>query len=378
MTVRTADFIVIGGGIAGASAAAYLAEAGRVVLLEAEAQPGYHSTGRSAALFSETYGNAAIRALTRASRDFYETRCGGLVEHPILTPRGVLLYAAPDQMLALEQAWAELAPLDGSLRWLDSDGAREIVPVLRPERAVAAIHEPKATDIDVHALHGAYLRLVRRRGGELVTDAPVTALSFRNGAWTVATPAGEFAGPGCRQCRRRVGRRRRPARRLAAGRSGAEAAHCADRAAACGHRHEPLAADDRRRGDRLFQARIRQIAGVAGGRDRRSSHAMCSPTNSMSRSRSTGWMHNTTIEVRRVERKWAGLRCFVADKTPVVGCDPLASGFFWLAGQGGYGIQTADGMARSAAALITENRLPPDIAALGLLPETLSPARFRG
>src|SRR3954453_1643391 len=185
----------MGGGIAGASAAAYLAETGRVVLLEAEAQPGYHSTGRSAALFSETYGNAAIRVLTRASRAFYETRCGGLVEHPILTSRGVLLYAAPDQMLALEQAWAELAPLDGSLRRLDTDMAREIVPVLRPERAVAAIHEPNATDIDVHALHGAYLRLVRRRGGDVVTDAPAPALSFRNGTWTVAPPAGEFAAP---------------------------------------------------------------------------------------------------------------------------------------------------------------------------------------
>src|SRR3954453_24159864 len=112
----------MGGGIAGASAAAYLAETGRVVLLEAEAEPGYHSTGRSAELFSETYGNASIRALTRASRDFYETRCGGLVEPPILTPRGVLLYAAPDQMPDLEQAWAELAPLDESLRRLDSDG----------------------------------------------------------------------------------------------------------------------------------------------------------------------------------------------------------------------------------------------------------------
>ena len=88
-------------------------------------------------------------------------------------------------------------------------------------------------------------------------------------------------------------------------------------------------------------------------------------------------MQATTIEVARVERKWAGLRSFVADKTTVNGFDPLAEGFFWLAGQGGYGIQTAEGMARSAVALIDTGALPPDIAAAGLMPETLSPARFR-
>jgi len=301
----------------------------------------------------------------------------GLVEHPILTPRGVLLYAAPDQMPDLEQAWAELAPLDESLRRLDSDGAREIVPVLRPERAVAAIHEPKATDIDVHALHGAYLRLLRRRGGELVTDAPATALSFRNGAWIVATPAGEFAGPVVVN---------------AAGAWADAVARLADLPpvglvpkrrtalivpppADIDTSRWPLTIDVEETG--YFKPESGKLL-VSPADETAVEPCDVQPDELDVAFAIDRLMHNTTIEVRRVERKWAGLRCFVADKTPVVGCDPLAPGFFWLAGQGGYGIQTADAMARSAAALLTENRLPPDIAALGLLPETLSPARFRG
>src|SRR5437870_2628514 len=106
--------------MAGASAAAHLAALGRVILVERESQPGYHSTGRSAALFTETYGNLPVRLLTRASRSYYEGRADGLAEHPILTPRGALIYAMPGQEGLLDTAWAELAPLDASLRLLDA------------------------------------------------------------------------------------------------------------------------------------------------------------------------------------------------------------------------------------------------------------------
>src|SRR6266446_2669358 len=181
--------------MAGASAAAHLAETARVILLEGEDQPGYHSTGRSAALFSETYGNLAVRLLTRAGRGFYEERAGGLAEHPILTPRGVLIYAMPGQERLLDSAWAELSPLDPTIRRLDAGEARAIVPVLRPEKIVAAIHEPGAMDIDVHGLHAAYLSLLRRRGGRLVTAAPVGSLGRSGGVWTATTTEGDFSAP---------------------------------------------------------------------------------------------------------------------------------------------------------------------------------------
>src|SRR5439155_11977226 len=122
--------------MAGASVAAHLAAIGRVILLERESQPGYHSTGRSAALFTETYGNLPVRLLTRASRRFYDTWAGGLAEHPILTPRGALIYAMPGQEPLLDKAWAELGPLDASIRLLDATAARALVPALRPDKVI--------------------------------------------------------------------------------------------------------------------------------------------------------------------------------------------------------------------------------------------------
>jgi D-arginine dehydrogenase len=154
MPARTADIIVIGAGIAGASAAAHLAASRRIVVLERESQPGYHSTGRSAALFTETYGNLPIRLLSRASRPFYEACADGAVDYPILSPRGLLVYAPPDQIGVLDQAWAELKPGGTSIARLDTAETRAIVPVLRPECVAASIYEPGAVDIDVHALQG--------------------------------------------------------------------------------------------------------------------------------------------------------------------------------------------------------------------------------
>jgi D-arginine dehydrogenase len=376
VAVQTADILVIGAGIAGASAAAHLAEHARVVVLEGEAQPGYHSTGRSAALFSETYGNPAIRLLTRAGRRFFEERAGGLAEHPILTPRGALIFAMPGQERLLDEAWADLAPLDPTIYRLDAGETRTLVPVLRPEKVIGALHEPRAMDIDVHGLHGAYLRLLRQRGGSLVTDAPVRNLTHAGGVWTAVTPAGEFAA----------------AVVVNAGGAWADAV-----AALAGL--PPIGIVPKRR-TALIVASPPDIdiggwpitidAAETGYFKPEAGKLLVSPADetpvaacdvqpeeidvAIAIERLT---ERTTITVRHVERKWAGLRSFAADKTPVVGFDPLAPGFFWLAGQGGYGIQTAEGLARTAAALIQTGRLPNDLAAAGLDAATLSPARFR-
>jgi D-arginine dehydrogenase len=377
VAAETADFFVIGAGMAGASAAAHLAERGRVILLERESQPGYHSTGRSAALFTETYGNLPVRLLTRASRGFYETRADGLAEHPILTPRGALIYAMPGQERLLDTAWAELSPLDATIQRLDAAATRALVPVLRPDKVVAAIHEPGAMDIDVHGLHGAYLRLLRRRGGRIVTDAPLLGLARSGGVWAAATPAGGFAAP------------------VIVNAAGA----WADKIAALAGL-PPIGIVPRRRTALIVAAPpgvdvarwpLTVDAAETGYFKPEAGKLLVSPADetpvppcdvqpeeldiAIAIERLT---ERTTIEVRHVERKWAGLRCFVADKTPVCGFDPLAGGFFWLAGQGGYGIQTAEGLARITAALITDGRLPDDLAALGLDPATLSPARFHG
>ena len=371
-----ADLIVIGAGMAGAAAAAHLAAERRVVLLERESQPGYHSTGRSAALFTETYGNRAIRTLTGASRAFYEARADGLAEHPILTPRGALMFATPGQEALLAEAWADLSSLDPRVRLLAADDARAMVPVLRPDQVVGAVLEPDAMDIDVHALHQGYLRLLRRRGGRIVTDAEVRTLSRRGRIWTVATPAGDFTAP------------------TVVNAAGAWADALAERAGL-----PPIGLVPKRR----TALTVAAPAGVATGAwpmtldvaetfyfKPDAGRLLVSPADETPMEPCDAQpdeldvaiaidrlMRATTIEVTRVERKWAGLRSFVADKTTVCGFDPLAEGFFWLAGQGGYGIQTAEGMARCAVALIGGGGLPQDIATKGLAAATLSPARFR-
>jgi D-arginine dehydrogenase len=367
---------VIGAGMAGASAAAHLAERSRVILLEAEDQPGYHSTGRSAALFSETYGNLPVRILTRAGRRFYEARAEGLAEHPILSPRGALVFALPGQERLLDAAAAELLPLDPTIRLLDAAAARALVPVLRPDKVTGALHEPGAMDIDVHALHQAYLRRLRRAGGQLVAAAPVRRLARAGGVWRAATPAGDFAAP------------------IVVNAAGAWADAVAGLAGL-----PPLGIVPKRRTALLVAAPpgldaaawpLTIDAGESGYFKPESGGLLVSPADAtpvapcdvqpeeIDIAIAIERLHErTTITVRHVARKWAGLRSFAADKTPVVGFDPLADGFFWLAGQGGYGIQAAEGLARSAARLIREGRLPDDIAAQGLLPAALAPARLR-
>jgi D-arginine dehydrogenase len=368
----TADIIVIGAGMAGASAAAHLAESARVILLEGEDQPGYHSTGRSAALFSETYGPPPVNILTRAGRRFYEDRAGGLAEHPILTPRGVLVSAMPGQERLVDD-WRQ----DPEAELLTPAESCAIVPVLRAEKIIAAIHEPGAMDIDVHGLHAAYLRLLRRRGGKLITAAPVVRLDNSAGAWTAATAAGEFTAP------------------VVVNAAGA----WADTIAALADL-PPLGIVPKRRTALIIAAPpgidigawpLTIDAAETGYFKPEVGKLLVSPADETPVAPSDvqpdeldiaiaieRLTQRTTLRVTHVERKWAGLRSFAADKVPVVGFDPLASGFFWLAGQGGYGIQAAEGLARGAAMLISTGRLPDDIAAAGLAPALLSPVRFRG
>jgi D-arginine dehydrogenase len=373
---ETADLIVIGAGMAGAAAAAHPAAERRVVVLEREPQPGYHSTGRSAALFTETYGNRAIRTLTGASRAFYENWADGFTEHPILTPRGALMFAMPGQEVALDGAWDDLSSLDPRVRRLDTTEARAMVPVLRPGQVIGAILEPDAMDIDVHELHQGYLRLLRRRGGRVVTDAEVRALSRVGGAWTMTTTAGDFTAP------------------IVVNAAGAWADVVAGLAGL-----PPIGLVPKRRtaltiappsdidtsrwpmtldvGESFY---FKPDAGrllVSPADETPIAPCDVQPDELDVAIAIDRLMRATTIEVTRIDRKWAGLRSFVADKTTVCGFDPLAEGFFWLAGQGGYGIQTAEGMARCAVSLIDGKGLPPGITAKGVDAATLSPARFR-
>ena len=220
--MQSCDFLVVGAGIAGASAAYELAAGSSVIVLEREEAPGYHTTGRSAAQFLESYGNAAIRAITRASRAFYDAPPEGFTEHALLSPRPSVYLAREDQLDGLaafqKDAGADTAELTAA-------EVAELVPVVRPGYAAAGLIEENASDIDVHALHQGYLKGLRRRGGQVVTRAEVTAARRSGGLWQVGNPQGNLCRPGAGERRRRLGGRTGPHGRRRAHRAAAQAAH---------------------------------------------------------------------------------------------------------------------------------------------------------
>jgi D-arginine dehydrogenase len=368
----TSDFAIIGAGIAGASLASALAVDRSVLLLEAEDFPGYHSTGRSAALFSETYGNAVIRRLTAASRAFFEAPPAGFAETRLLGPRGCLFIARADQQASLEAHLRETP----QLRPVAATEALRRVPALRPDYVASAAYIDTEMDIDVHALHQGFLRGAKAEGAKLVTGARVEAVERRSGAWQLATSAGRFeAGVLV----------------IAAG-AWSDALGALAGAAPIGltpRRRtalliDPPAGSDSAAWPMVFDTDeefyFKPDAGrlLASPADQTPSPPCDAQPDELDIALCIDRIQRAAeLPVRRVVRAWAGLRSFVADRSPVVGYDPGIADLFWLAGQGGYGIQTAPAMAALAASLCHGTGVPPNLAARGVTEAELSPARCR-
>ncbi|WP_280154151.1 FAD-dependent oxidoreductase [Piscinibacter sp. XHJ-5] len=375
--MREFDVAIVGAGIAGASLAHRLAGRRSVVLLEREPQPGYHATGRSAAMFMETYGPPAVRALTRASRAFYEHPPGGFAEQPLLGERGVLYLAERGQEALLADMRTRLLAGCPDLQTLDADGALAHVGCLRPEVVHGALFERAAQDIDVHALHQGFLRGMRAQGGELRTNAAVEAAVRVGPEWELRCSGGETL---------------RAATVVNA--AGAWADEVAGRFGA-----QPIGLVPHRRSAFTFKApqgidvsRWPAVVGVDEGYYFKpdAGQLLGSPANA-----DPTFAHDvvpeeldiaigidrieavTTLRIRRPASTWAGLRSFVRDGEMVIGFDDAAPGFFWLAGQGGYGIQSAAGAAELAASQLCGEGLPPSLARHGVDPHALSPRRLR-
>ncbi len=374
---RTADVVIIGAGMAGASAAAMLAQDGvDVAVLEREAQPGYHSTGRSAALFSETYGPPAIRVLSTASRAFFEQPPDGFAAHQLLTPRGQAAAVAPGHEAAIDRLLREGRRNGADVQRWDENDIRAAVPIIRPGVFAAAAYEPGAMDIDVHALHQGFLRGLRRAGATVVTDAEVLAIDRPHGpVWELTTWGGErwqapvvvnAAGAWADRVAQLAGVGRaglQPLRRTALTVDVPDTMH---------PDYWPLLADV----DETFYfkpdaGRLLLSPADATPVDPQDVQPEIEDVARVMERFETV----TGLSVDRPASTWAGLRSFVADGQPVVGYAPDADGFFWLAGQGGYGIQTAPAMARLSAALVQRQGWPAELAALGLRAADLAPAR---
>ncbi len=373
---ETADHIVIGAGIAGASIAYWLAPHARVTVLERESQPGYHSTGRSAALFMESYGTPQVRALTLASRALLAEPPAGFTEHPLLSPRGALMVAAPGQEAELETQWRVLQAMTPRALRLDAVEACSFLPALRRDRIVGGVFEPDAADMDVHAIHQGYLRGLRRAGGRVFTDAPVQSIERRDGVWRVlaggvvheAPVLVDAAGAWADEIARLAGARPiglQPRRRSAFVYTPPPGLDFAGWPMTIG------AAEDW-----YLKPDAGMILGSPANADPVPPHDV-QPEELDIALAIDRIQSMTTLEIRRPARTWAGLRSFVADGDLVGGWDTQAEGFFWVAAQGGYGIQTSAAMGEACAALALGRPLPERIAAFGLTADMLGPARLQ-
>jgi D-arginine dehydrogenase len=371
-----ADFIIIGGGIAGASTGYWLSRHGRVIVLERESHPAYHSTGRSAALYTAAYGTAQVRALTLASRDFFDAPPEGFCEHPLLTPRGEMTVDFTGDPDELNRQYLSAKASVPEMQLLSADEACARLPILRRDKVHGALYDPSASDIDTDALHQGYLRGIRRNQGQVHTDCEVQGLQRdADGQWHVSTQGAHFSAP------------------ILINAAGAWADQVGVLAGA-----RPLGLQPKRRAAFIFPGPegldihhwpmlvsldesfyMKPDAGMFLGSPANADPVEPHDVQPEELDIAMGIYQieeATTLTIRRPTRTWAGLRSFVSDGDLLSGFDPLVPGLFWVAAQGGYGIQTSPAMGQASAALVRGEALPEALTRFGLNAAMLSPARL--
>ena len=364
------DILIIGGGIAGLSAAANLSEHAHVTLLEAEGQIGFHSSGRSATMLHYALGDRLVRALTLASRSFFDDPPDDFAEVQIGRPMPVLIHARDDEREGLDALEADISPF-AKLERLDSRGVHELCPLLK-EDAVHGIADRRGIRLDPHALLQGNLRRLRRGGGELVTGARAAQIKRVQDTWQVTSEKGDvFSAP------------------ILVNAAGSWVDQIASLAGV-----RPLGFEPKRRTIITFDAPAgTQLEGLPFAKTvgdelyfaPESGRLFASPMDEVPSDPCdaqpddyevalAAWRmeERTIVKVDRIHSKWAGLRTFAPDRHPVVGFEAEAEGFFWLAGQGGFGLQTSPALSAIAASLIVGTPWPvADVSA-----EELSPGRF--
>ena len=365
------DIIVIGAGIAGASIAAHLAETKSVAILEMEERAGYHTTGRSAASYEPNYGPEPMLAFTRASNDFFLNPPPDFTDGQLLVPRASLFVEAEGQAAFT----TKLLALGAGLEEISEAEAFKLYSILRPGYGKRIFLDRATGDLDVDLLHRGYLKLMKSRGGELICQALVKAIERRGASWHLLTPFGSFSAQTIVN---------------AAGAWGDEIAKMAD--------VKPIGLIPKRRSIGVIP-----IDGITGAADfpmvtdvaetwyakpQRGKMIVSSadatpvdPHDAYADDMAIAegierLMNATTLEVDRLDHSWGGLRTFTGDGSPAIGFDPNVEGFFWLVGQGGYGIQSAPALSRTAAAMVLRLPIPNDVKSAGLDLGSVLPDRF--
>jgi D-arginine dehydrogenase len=369
MEIHTFDAIVVGAGIAGATVAAHLSADRAVGLIEAEEQAGYHSTGRSAAIWYLNYGPPDVRVLTGLSRPFFENPPPGFTDTPLMSRRPVMFVAPEDQLDAMA---AFLATSDGMLE-ISPERARDMIPALRPGYARAAAIEPDSFDMDVATLHQGFLRRLRAAGGTLALRSRTGRIERADGVWRVTVTSGDvFTAP------------------ILVNTAGAWGDEVAVQAGA-----RPLGLTPKRRTGVIIDPTpwratdwpmLHDAGNTFYARAEARSKMMVSPADETDQPPHDvrpdeldvalaidRLQQALDIEVRRVEHSWAGLRTFTPDRNLAFGWDGEAEGFFWCVGQGGYGIQTSP----AAGALVADVIAGRDPGAAARILPNIDPNRFR-
>jgi D-arginine dehydrogenase len=365
------DVIVIGAGIAGVSVAAHLAETRKVLILEMEERPAYHTTGRSAATYEPNYGPPAMLAFTRASYEFFMSPPADFAAGRLLTPRASLFFEAKGQ----EPQTDKLLALGQGLEELSETEATKLYPVLRSGYAQRSFLDPNTGDLDVDLLHRGYLRMFSAWGGVIAVNTEAQVIERSAGLWRIETSQGVYLAP------------------IAVNAAGAWADIVAARAGV-----NPIGMSPKRRSIGVIPAPHHEGFGawpmvtdvgetwyakpqsgkmIVSSADATPVEPHDAFADDMAIAEGVERLMNaTTLEVTRLEHTWGGLRTFTPDGSPVIGFDPSTDGFFWLAGQGGYGIQSGPALSRTAAAVLLGEEVPHDVMEQGLKLADILPDRF--
>jgi D-arginine dehydrogenase len=369
--MMTVDFLVVGAGIAGASIAARLAETHSVLLVEMEERAGYHTTSRSAASYEPNYGPVPMLALTRASHHFFMEPPKGFTDAPLFTPRGSLFLEAEGQA----DKTGYLLSKSKGLTELSIAKTRELFPVLKPDYATRSFLDGQTGDLDVDLLHRGFLRMLKERGGKLLLSSPFRSAERRAGQWSVRcgetditatviiNAAGAWGDVVAKLCgtapvglipkRRSIGVVPMPDDVVFA--------------------HWPMVTDV----GETWYAKPQSGKMIVSSADATPVEPHDAYADDMAIAEGIDRMMTATIiEVERLDHSWGGLRTFAPDGSPVVGFDPHTDGFFWLVGQGGYGIQSAPGLSATAADMARGLPIPRSIIDMGLNRDDIAPERF--
>ena len=369
--ILTSDIIVIGAGIAGLSAAAELAADARVTVLEMEPQPGYHASGRSAAYFAAAYGKKIIRDITASCESFLRDPPDGFTDVELFRPRDCMFFGREDQAAVLEKMQVD----NPRLQFVDARAVCERVPVLSPDYLYGAMWDEKGGDLDVDALLQAYLRQLRRRGGLFLPSHRVSGLMKTSAGWNVTAGSEQFSAPLILNAAgawvERVAAMAglpslgiQPLRRTAL---------TIDPPGGVAHRDWPEMID----ADEAFY--FKPDAGqimISPADETPSEPCDAQPEEIDVATGVYRFEQATGLDIRRVNHSWAGLRTFAPDRVFVAGFDPRTAGFFWLAGQGGYGVQSSPAMARLARYLITGTEPESDFAVVKTYLDEVAPDRL--